>query len=60
MVSLGLEANLRNLATLALSGDRQALVDFQVSVQYAPVEMKGRVLTFLEERVPEVLPENRA
>jgi hypothetical protein len=57
MVSTGLEAHLRNLATTGLGDDPTAAVtaarEFQECVQYAPLEMKSRLLAFLEERAPE-------
>ena len=51
MVSIGLEAHLRNLATDALAGDQDAVREFQEFVQYAPPEMKARVLEFLEGKL---------
>jgi hypothetical protein len=47
MLSLGLEAHLRNLINDAHNGEQGALVDFQQSIQYAPQEMRDRIITFL-------------
>jgi len=52
MASIGLEAHLRNTATDALTGSREAMAEFQQAVQYAPAEMKSRMVDFITQRMP--------
>ena len=47
MLALGLECKLRLLMTAILAGDRTAFVEFQQLIQYAPPELKDRLLDHL-------------
>lgn len=42
-IAFNLELRLRSLARQIMAGDRDAMVDFQQIIQYAPAEMRDRV-----------------
>ncbi len=50
MVSVGLWAELHNLADEIIAGNAAKLADFQQMVQYAPDKMRLEVLDYIEKR----------
>jgi hypothetical protein len=44
MINIGLEAHLQLLIQEILAGDTSKLMQFQQDVQYAPIELKTRLL----------------
>jgi len=54
MAFVGLEAHLRNMVRGALEGDRESLDEFQQACQYAPPEMKARLVDFISGFSPGV------
>lgn len=47
LLALGLEAHLRLLVFDILAGDKSKLTEFQQAVQYAPPEMKLRLMDLI-------------
>jgi hypothetical protein len=55
MVSVGLEAHLRNLVREIQAGDSTKLVEFQQFLRYAPREMVVRIQELLDgHNIPQV------
>jgi hypothetical protein len=50
MLSARLELHLRDLVCRALGGDREAAAAFQQMSQFAPPEMKARMLDYVSTR----------
>ncbi len=48
MLSIQLEAHLRNLVSEVKGGNLTKLIEFQQAAQYAPSEMKDRILSLCD------------
>ena len=47
-IAFNLELRLRSLISQIMAGDRDAMVDFQQTIQYAPTEMRDRIHDLIE------------